>query len=269
MISARLLPCLLLCLLIASPALADDYEGDDPGECSDGADNDRDGKYDCDDEDCAGSPDCAQDDDPGLPPWLDEDESDEADGDEPEGDEPEGDEPEAKPKPKPKPDPPPASTASSDTSDMDPTDLSTLKGGGAVGIGFVVGTINGLSLKIWPARAHSIVLHLGTHPSVLNSLGVMLQYRVGVPPLLIPGSPVAMHFTLGPALRTRVVFFSNGTYIELAGGLALGTSITVAKVPAEVFFEVVPSFGGGVSPAGGGLGFGVDGIVGARFFVGK
>ncbi len=33
-------------------------EGDDPGECADGADNDRDGDYDCDDSECAGSPDC-------------------------------------------------------------------------------------------------------------------------------------------------------------------------------------------------------------------
>ena len=37
-----------------------DYEGDDTGECLDGADNDRDGLYDCDDPDCHGSPDCKQ-----------------------------------------------------------------------------------------------------------------------------------------------------------------------------------------------------------------
>jgi hypothetical protein len=35
-----------------------DFEGDDPGECSDGADNDRDGLFDCDDEGCAGAPSC-------------------------------------------------------------------------------------------------------------------------------------------------------------------------------------------------------------------
>jgi len=39
-----------------SPAL---FEGDNPGECSDGADNDRDGLFDCDDDGCAGSPDCS------------------------------------------------------------------------------------------------------------------------------------------------------------------------------------------------------------------
>jgi hypothetical protein len=50
----------------ADEADGDEYEGDVPGECSDGADNDRDGLYDCDDPDCAGSPDCADDDDEGA-----------------------------------------------------------------------------------------------------------------------------------------------------------------------------------------------------------
>lgn len=36
------------------------YEGDDPGECSDGADNDQDGDFDCDDADCSGAPECAE-----------------------------------------------------------------------------------------------------------------------------------------------------------------------------------------------------------------
>lgn len=39
--------------------VAIEFEGDQPGECSDAADNDRDGKFDCDDEDCKGAPDCA------------------------------------------------------------------------------------------------------------------------------------------------------------------------------------------------------------------
>ncbi len=42
------------------------YVGDEPNECSDGADNDRDGLFDCDDPGCAASPDCdgvADDDD--------------------------------------------------------------------------------------------------------------------------------------------------------------------------------------------------------------
>lgn len=35
-----------------------EYEGDDPGECEDNADNDRDQLFDCDDPDCAGAPVC-------------------------------------------------------------------------------------------------------------------------------------------------------------------------------------------------------------------
>lgn len=40
------------------PAGGRDYEGDDAGECTDRADNDHDGKFDCDDEGCANGPDC-------------------------------------------------------------------------------------------------------------------------------------------------------------------------------------------------------------------
>ncbi len=61
-----------LCAVLAMGALAvgacnggdpDDpnailYEGDDPGECSDGADNDRDGAFDCDDFECENAPVC-------------------------------------------------------------------------------------------------------------------------------------------------------------------------------------------------------------------
>ena len=44
------------------------YEGDDAGECSDGADNDLDGQFDCNDDGCAGSPDCEQTDEPSDEP---------------------------------------------------------------------------------------------------------------------------------------------------------------------------------------------------------
>ena len=35
-------------------------EGANPGECTDGADNDFDGDYDCNDSDCSGAPDCEE-----------------------------------------------------------------------------------------------------------------------------------------------------------------------------------------------------------------
>jgi hypothetical protein len=37
----------------------DEFEGDSAGECTDGADNDRDGLFDCDDPDCALAPECS------------------------------------------------------------------------------------------------------------------------------------------------------------------------------------------------------------------
>ncbi len=37
-----------------------ELEGDDAGECADGADNDLDGLFDCDDPDCGPAPDCQE-----------------------------------------------------------------------------------------------------------------------------------------------------------------------------------------------------------------
>ena len=47
----------LFTVLLLVPACK--YEGDEPEECSDGADNDRDGLFDCDDEGCVGAPECS------------------------------------------------------------------------------------------------------------------------------------------------------------------------------------------------------------------
>ena len=55
-----------------------EIEGDEAGECSDGADNDQDGMFDCDDPGCYGSPDCAGDDDDAAD---DDDDDDAADDD--------------------------------------------------------------------------------------------------------------------------------------------------------------------------------------------
>ncbi|MBN95199.1 MAG: hypothetical protein CL928_14200 [Deltaproteobacteria bacterium] len=53
-------------------------EGTEPGDCSDRADTDSDGLFDCDDPDCAGSPDCAGDDDDSAPEDDDGDDDDSA-----------------------------------------------------------------------------------------------------------------------------------------------------------------------------------------------
>ena len=59
-------------------------EGQNAGECSDAADNDLDGLYDCDDPDCEGSPDCpgsGDDDDDDASAGGDDDDDDDDDDD--------------------------------------------------------------------------------------------------------------------------------------------------------------------------------------------
>ena len=65
-LSAALL-LLLLLLVGAGPGCETDVEGDEPGECSDGADNDQDGAADCDDSGCSADAACAGDDDDAAP----------------------------------------------------------------------------------------------------------------------------------------------------------------------------------------------------------
>lgn len=56
---------MLMHILLAATACtksdAERVEGSEAGDCSDGADNDMDGAFDCDDDGCEGSPDCALD----------------------------------------------------------------------------------------------------------------------------------------------------------------------------------------------------------------
>lgn len=161
---------------------------------------------------------------------------------------------------------PAAQPSRSSSSEAPPAADSTLapKGGGALGLGFVVGTINGLSLKVWPHKTHGFVLNLGV-PNRLNSMAIGISYRVHPKPIRVPDSPVTLSANFGPVGRARLVF-GTAVFAELAGGLAVGVSITVDDVPAEIFFEVAPLFAGSVTPVGTGLGFDVDGLVGARFY---
>jgi len=55
----RILPTLLALWLGCSPTLE---EGRTAGDCSDAADNDGDGIFDCDDDGCAASPECGSQD---------------------------------------------------------------------------------------------------------------------------------------------------------------------------------------------------------------
>jgi len=65
---------LFLWTLACNPEVAEDIEGDEAGECEDGADNDGNGLFDCDDPSCAGAPACGGE-DTGLGP-IDRDDED-------------------------------------------------------------------------------------------------------------------------------------------------------------------------------------------------
>ncbi|MCO4772417.1 MAG: hypothetical protein KDA24_20455 [Deltaproteobacteria bacterium] len=146
-------------------------------------------------------------------------------------------------------------------------EISELKGGGPVSLGVVGGTTNGVSLKVWPARAHGIVLHVGAAPTVMNSLSVHLSYRLHFPPIVAPSPGPALHFQVGPAFRSRLVF-GAATFAELGGGIVIGASVTVPDWPVEFFAEVQPTFAGSVSTPGTGLGLGVEGVGGVRISFG-
>ena len=77
---------ILIILVLAACGEKDDtastrVEGQYPGECSDGADNDADGLYDCNDPDCAGAPDCEADTDTDTDADTDTDTDADADAD--------------------------------------------------------------------------------------------------------------------------------------------------------------------------------------------
>ena len=202
-----------------------------------------------------------------TPPWLDDGEDDEDDEDSEDKDSEE-----AKPKGQSEPTaeeaPAPAATPSSTNNAPVITGNRPPVAGGKVGLGFGVGSVNGFSLKLWPHRKHAMVLHIGA-PSILNSMAVLLSYRATLAEWAIPDSGVTVGVNLGPNFRTRFAWFTDGLFLEMAGGVALGATVSLAQAPVEIYMEVIPSFGGGVSPANTGIGFSVDGLVGARFYVGK
>ncbi len=201
-----------------------------------------------------------------APPWLDDEGDEEDDEDDKDG---KGDKDPSPAEgtgatesaPAPAAEATPAASSSKGTSEAP-------KAGGKVGLGFGVGSVNGFSLKLWPHRKHAMVLHIGA-PTILNSMAVHLSYRATLVEWAVPGSGVTIGFNLGPNFRARFAWFTDGLFLEMAGGLAVGAAVTVNNAPVEIFMEVIPSFGGGVSPANTGVGFSVDGLVGARFYLGK
>lgn len=138
------------------------------------------------------------------------------------------------------------------------------RGGGPFALGFTVGTINGASMRIWPARLFAIGIEAGT-TTVLNTLAVGLSGRFHLGTIQIPDSPVSIHPNVGPRFRTRMAFGAASPYVEIGGGAVVGAVVVVRDVPIEIFFDVAPNVGGSVTSPGFGRGFDVDGLVGLRY----
>jgi hypothetical protein len=155
---------------------------------------------------------------------------------------------------------PAASSAASGSS-------SSWKGGGTFGMGFVVGTDNGLSIKLWPKRMHGIHIHIAA-PTRLNAVSVGFAYQLHMASIAIPGSKVQLHPSIGPSFRLRAFVYNDGAYVDGQVGASIGMSISMSQVPVELFFEVIPGFTFGINIPGVGLGFDVGGHVGARFYFG-
>ena len=220
------------------------------------------------DEEDKKSGDEGEDEDEELPPWADPKDGgdDESDDSQDEGKEeaPEDEGSEA-----------PAGETEQPASEDEEEGIATMsapsaswKGGGAVGLGFLIGTDNGLSLKLWPSRMHGVHIHIAA-PTRLNAISVGFAYQLHMASIGIPGSKVQLHPSIGPSFRLRAFIYDNGAYVDGQAGASIGMSITVAQVPAEIFFEVIPGFAFGINIPGVGLGFDVGGHVGARFYFGK
>lgn len=115
--------------------------------------------------------------------------------------------------------------------------LSQLKGGGALGLGLVAGTVNGLAMKIWPTRAHAIALHVGGAARV-DTLSADVGYRFHFRPV---GDDVTVQAYLGAEFRLRLAGLGDGqVYTELAAGVPIGISVLKSGLPAELFVEAAP-----------------------------
>jgi len=141
--------------------------------------------------------------------------------------------------------------------------LADLKGGGPFGMGFTAGSRCGMTMKIWPALGHGIVIDIGA-PRFLNSMALAIGYRGHLKPLVPPSNSIAGMFTIGINFRTRLMFITGQpVFAELGAAPRFGVAVTVPQWPVEFFFEAGPVFAFWKGP---GFGIDVDGLGGARLY---
>jgi hypothetical protein len=154
-----------------------------------------------------------------------------------------------------------------------PVQLPELRSGGLFGVGLLLGSRTGLSLKVWPRRPHAITLDLGATP-FSNSASLALGYQFHARPLRNPLG-LSAQFTLGLGFRTRLLFVAEAqfddqgepagtvvrTFAVLGVRIPFGFSFLVREFPVECFVEVAPAVDVWQS-----FGVDVEGIGGARVY---
>ncbi len=151
-----------------------------------------------------------------------------------------------------------------------PITLGELRSGGVFGLGMNAGSRTGLTAKIWPARAHGIVLDVGTTPFT-NSVAFALSYQLHIKPIQGPVG-ISAQFYLGLGFRTRLLIGSapdpddadktvTTVATVLGARVPLGLSFLLSGFPVELFIEAAPAVDFWQA-----FGFDVEGIGGARVF---
>jgi len=151
-----------------------------------------------------------------------------------------------------------------------PVQLSELRSGGPFGLGLNIGSRTGLTLKLWPARAHGLTLDLGATPFT-NSVSLAFGYSFHAPPLRGPVG-ISAQFYLGVGFRTRLLISvapdpdePDEDKVSVATVLGvrvpLGLSFLLQGFPVELFIEAAPAVDFWQA-----FGIDVEGIGGARVF---
>lgn len=143
------------------------------------------------------------------------------------------------------------------------------RAGGPVGVGFIMGDTDGLSLKVWGNPSHALQVNLGS-ASNLNSVAMDVVYQYHFRPIQVADNLYSLPFYVGGGGHYKVASSSGATYME--GGLAtvVGMSILVPDLPVELFVELSPQvvlYNPSVGiVSGASLGFQMNGGMGIHYY---
>jgi len=113
------------------------------------------------------------------------------------------------------------------------------RSGGGVGAGFILGDLDGLSLKFWNGPTHGLQVNLGS-ASELNSIGITTTYQYHFRPVEVPDRSYSLPFYVGGGGRLKLAS-TDFTYFDVGLVGVAGMSVLVPGLPVELFVEVNPT----------------------------